>query len=482
MEPPKRENKLVAIETPLSSSGTEIAVTNKMDNLVESEVAPAIETFKELTIADHIATKGSEVLKSDTEEFTENETQGATEPEIAPKVEKSEPQSDQMDPATHIIKDKIEDAAKTKAASIAEAESQDEVKFNANLTVEADVKDENEFKGASVIEVGVKDTTEPKATSTIEAAVENGDKLEVGSATESGTGEDIKFEIAPATEADAKDDIKLNVTFTAEPDVEDAATEVGVEDAAESEATSIVGTDVKNEAELKEVSTTEVNTEEHKVAQVSSELSEDTIDAGTDTVRVTLKLEPDGNGSGTIATVLEVKPLSSQEGEPEGPAPGLNPYFEAEIRGQRYDTETAIKTLVEDMDRCEREGDLDVRCISCDEVGHGLTCGKCKHTTYCSPECQREDWPIHKKFCNDFAGAASDGERPNPKHCRILFFPTFREKPQLLWAIPQEIGSKIWLDFEHPDLDQYQERSGIKDLKGAVDLTVINFMNTLGSR
>ncbi len=385
MESSKCENKLAAIETPLSLSETEIAVTNKMENLVESEVAPAIEEFKDLTIVDHIATEGSAILKIDIEEPIEDGTQHATESEVAAEVENFERQSDQI----HITANTIQ----VKAAPIAETESQDEAKFNANPTIEADVKDDTKFNanptvevtvkndtdyknGASVIEIGAEDTAESNATSAVEAAVENDDKLEVASATEFGAEGDTKLEIAPST---------------AEPDIKDATTEVGAEDAPESEAASIIGADTKHEAEFKQVSTTEVDVEEHEVAQVSSELPEETIDSGTDTVRVTLQMERDENGSGTIATVLEVKPFNGQDGEPEGPAPGLNPYFEAEIRGQRYDTEMAIRTLVEDMDRCEREGDLDVRCISCDEVGHGMTCGKCKHTTYCSPDCQRRD-------------------------------------------------------------------------------------------
>ena len=29
-------------------------------------------------------------------------------------------------------------------------------------------------------------------------------------------------------------------------------------------------------------------------------------------------------------------------------------------------------------------------------------CGRCKKTYYCSPECQKNDWTFHKRFCNTF--------------------------------------------------------------------------------
>ncbi|KAF9782793.1 hypothetical protein BJ322DRAFT_172060 [Thelephora terrestris] len=29
-------------------------------------------------------------------------------------------------------------------------------------------------------------------------------------------------------------------------------------------------------------------------------------------------------------------------------------------------------------------------------------CSKCRGSAYCSPECQREDWPAHKKLCGDW--------------------------------------------------------------------------------
>lgn len=38
------------------------------------------------------------------------------------------------------------------------------------------------------------------------------------------------------------------------------------------------------------------------------------------------------------------------------------------------------------------------RCRSCGKDG-GLTCSRCKRARYCSKECQRADWKVHKKDC-----------------------------------------------------------------------------------
>jgi hypothetical protein len=38
-------------------------------------------------------------------------------------------------------------------------------------------------------------------------------------------------------------------------------------------------------------------------------------------------------------------------------------------------------------------------CRQCDQ-GQGMRCGKCHVVRYCSRECQREDWPTHRLFCD----------------------------------------------------------------------------------
>ncbi|KAI1791162.1 hypothetical protein LXA43DRAFT_443797 [Ganoderma leucocontextum] len=40
--------------------------------------------------------------------------------------------------------------------------------------------------------------------------------------------------------------------------------------------------------------------------------------------------------------------------------------------------------------------------LFCQSFGKHKACSKCKYVRYCSPECQKEDWPNHKKVCGQF--------------------------------------------------------------------------------
>jgi hypothetical protein len=83
-----------------------------------------------------------------------------------------------------------------------------------------------------------------------------------------------------------------------------------------------------------------------------------------------------------------------------------------------------------------------------------------------------------KKVCPSFAGTASDDKRSSPEHHRILFFPTFSTEPELLWAIHRENENNEWLEFEHPDIDQFMEKAHwqIRDLVEHKGHTTLNLM------
>ncbi|KAJ7086302.1 hypothetical protein C8R43DRAFT_311939 [Mycena crocata] len=59
-------------------------------------------------------------------------------------------------------------------------------------------------------------------------------------------------------------------------------------------------------------------------------------------------------------------------------------------------------------DRRDRRDITKQICAGCmtltDTGGELLRCGRCKHTSYCSKECQRKDWPTHKPTCREADG------------------------------------------------------------------------------
>lgn len=65
--------------------------------------------------------------------------------------------------------------------------------------------------------------------------------------------------------------------------------------------------------------------------------------------------------------------------------------------------------------------DNGVRLQSCGHCGNKadrLRCGRCHVTFYCSPSCQRQDWPNHKRFCGKGSvpcGPAAASLQPSPK-------------------------------------------------------------------
>ncbi|KAF7556363.1 hypothetical protein G7046_g6316 [Stylonectria norvegica] len=80
-------------------------------------------------------------------------------------------------------------------------------------------------------------------------------------------------------------------------------------------------------------------------------------------------------------------------------------------------------------------------CAMCRKT-NATACDRCKSIHYCSKECQREDWPVHKALCRDMAAMP---QRPSKEHFLALYFPEFELKPQLVWIKKGSYGGETHL-------------------------------------
>ncbi|KAH8674471.1 hypothetical protein BGZ60DRAFT_404089 [Tricladium varicosporioides] len=68
-------------------------------------------------------------------------------------------------------------------------------------------------------------------------------------------------------------------------------------------------------------------------------------------------------------------------------------------------------------------------CIICNS-SNAKSCSSCHSISYCSLECQKSDWPLHKTICKTFTTLPS---RPSPSHKLAILFPVDSKDPQLIW-------------------------------------------------
>lgn len=73
-----------------------------------------------------------------------------------------------------------------------------------------------------------------------------------------------------------------------------------------------------------------------------------------------------------------------------------------------------------------------------------MRCGSCNSSTYCSAECQKLDWPVHKILCRQFRDF---GTPPAGLFRRGIFFPVDEKKPKFVW-VPYTVRSEPREDID----------------------------------
>ena len=69
--------------------------------------------------------------------------------------------------------------------------------------------------------------------------------------------------------------------------------------------------------------------------------------------------------------------------------------IKAEAEGNRY----VIELIEEKITISVRQENLSYACYKCHKADAAQFCGKCRFASYCSGECQRIHWKVHKAIC-----------------------------------------------------------------------------------
>ncbi|MCJ1354843.1 MAG: hypothetical protein MMC33_004833 [Icmadophila ericetorum] len=85
-------------------------------------------------------------------------------------------------------------------------------------------------------------------------------------------------------------------------------------------------------------------------------------------------------------------------------------------------------------------------CTICNEP-NAQVCGGCQSSKYCSSECQRVDWSVHKLLCREYK---SHTDRPGSTYKRAIVFYADKQVPQLVWCPTKEQVDQAY-SFEEDD-------------------------------
>ncbi|PQE19782.1 Zinc finger MYND-type protein [Rutstroemia sp. NJR-2017a BVV2] len=93
-------------------------------------------------------------------------------------------------------------------------------------------------------------------------------------------------------------------------------------------------------------------------------------------------------------------------------------------------------------------------CIICNGSNANL-CSSCRSISYCSPECQKSDWPLHKTICKAFTTLPL---RPFPSHKLAILLPIDSKDPQLIWIKCERcVDDEDGIAWENPDTQHLLE-------------------------
>ena len=79
----------------------------------------------------------------------------------------------------------------------------------------------------------------------------------------------------------------------------------------------------------------------------------------------------------------------------------VNTFFTAQVQSDlnKLSAEAAVEHYSISVDKCDNSEIVCTRCLKKGRLTSLPRCTGCKSSSYCSKDCQRSDWPLHKQLC-----------------------------------------------------------------------------------